>query len=847
MTTPTALPGRRFWLAALILTLVLAADDGASRWYRMQAISALDTYGYGQPTIDEHSPTGYESGQRRLILPVSSLEGYHRIMQTQQMFAEGNLRVRRVAYDNAPHGREMPGSSLLRWWLGLLAWGHHFATGTPVAISVEQMAPLANPLLHAILLAGIVPLAARRFGALPAALLAMGMLSVYPIFEAFQLSGPDPHGLALACSLIMLFCLLAGGTGWVRADPAPGDDALAAWLPDIHEARRWFAASAVAGAVGLWISAATLIPVLATTAAGALLGTGWLARYPSSKAWHTESGLWSWWGRVGGTVSLACYLIDHFPGHLGLRLEVIHPLHALAWLGGGELIRRGCLWWSGTERPWHSPADSALAGISLLAALSPALFILAARDRVLTLMDRAMATVPTRELLSMRQTQEHLTLFETLVGMSPLPLIGVAMAVAWWRWKLPAPAKALLVLPLAGGGVTLALAIHHVRWLGITCSLWLVALVAFTFVASLPRRGPAGSRMGRAAAVIFLAAVLLPHPVHIVKSGINARREEVVLSPMDSQQVAHRDLAGWLRSRTGDTSAVVLAGPALTTGLIYHGGLQGIGTLSRENREGLRTAMEIFGGGLASARERLQRHGITHIVLTSWERFPVQAPEWLRLISGQRGPTVPFINTLADPTRAPAWLRPVFMPLTDDVFLQDEGVLIYEVLTSDPQPAAALVDRARYFVDVGRPQDALPMLRNVLNQEARNLPALVLLAHIQIGFRDAEGFAATITRLQGLVIGATDLHPADRIGLALVLTIAGEDQAAAREIATTLATLDEAGLRRLSPMALADLIGLSREYGLAESHPVTLAKAMALVPPTFRARLGLIPAEEAAR
>lgn len=49
-------------------------------------------------------------------------------------------------------------------------------------------------------------------------------------------------------------------------------------------------------------------------------------------------GLWRTWGRVGAGVSLLFYVIEYFPNHMGMRLEVNHPLYALAWLSGGEFL-----------------------------------------------------------------------------------------------------------------------------------------------------------------------------------------------------------------------------------------------------------------------------------------------------------------------------------------------------------------------------------------------------------------------------------------------------------------------------------------------------------------------------
>jgi hypothetical protein len=79
-----------------------------------ERIISLDSFWANPPAIDPKSPSGYELGRRKLVLPYEGTDDDHWIRQTQQMFAEGQPRVRRVAYDNAPDGREVPWASPFR-------------------------------------------------------------------------------------------------------------------------------------------------------------------------------------------------------------------------------------------------------------------------------------------------------------------------------------------------------------------------------------------------------------------------------------------------------------------------------------------------------------------------------------------------------------------------------------------------------------------------------------------------------------------------------------------------------------------------------------------------------------
>ena len=87
----------------------------------------------------------------------------------------------------------------------------------------------------------------------------------------------------------------------------------------------------------VWISAATQVPILIGIGAGVLVA-GRIGRGATPAGSCIEPGLLRTWSRVGAAVSVLAYLIEYFPSHLGWRLEVNHPLYALAWLGGGELL-----------------------------------------------------------------------------------------------------------------------------------------------------------------------------------------------------------------------------------------------------------------------------------------------------------------------------------------------------------------------------------------------------------------------------------------------------------------------------------------------------------------------------
>ena len=147
---------------ACALGFLIWSDRG--RVGRVDAVSALQGRAREVDAKDAASPTGYADGQRELIVPEASESSQAWIEQTQQMIAQGELRVRHVGYENAPEGHDVNAASPYRWWLGLVAWIHHEGTGSPMGLSVERAALYADPAIHLLLVACAAALVGWRFG-----------------------------------------------------------------------------------------------------------------------------------------------------------------------------------------------------------------------------------------------------------------------------------------------------------------------------------------------------------------------------------------------------------------------------------------------------------------------------------------------------------------------------------------------------------------------------------------------------------------------------------------------------------------------------------------------------------
>lgn len=778
---------RGIWVGATVLAAVLWLTDAAGR---REILEAANTYGRTpRPMGDGSSVSGWAHGQRTQLH--LSADSYHWTMQTQEMIARGDWRVRWVDYDNAPMGREVHWSSPLRWWVAALAWVESAATGRPWAQAVESAAGYAGPALLLILLLGLAPVVARAIGPGPAAVFALGLVCVAPISSAFAVGSIDHHGLAVVCATGTVLGLAAAFHGAASA------------------ARRGFIASGIAGGLGLWISAATQVPVLVAVGLGAMAG----AVLTRKEAIGWDASHWRAWGVAGAATSLGAYLLEYFPSGMGWRLEVNHPLHALAWAGAGEVlfrvqrgVRGGEFLGKGIERWMLAAAAAALVVLPMVVWLTGA--------QAFKVAD------PLLWALHADYIEEFGPLAEEFRRDGPLPSWAVLLLVvnvlpllvlpAAWRALRRGEAAStrlmlwILVVPAAFG---LAMALQQKRWLHLSGALGLALLVGVAAI--LSAKAPSGPR--RWAWVGFLLLVLLPFPVAVVRQVSLLARSGAEVGPAEMRELAVRDVARWLRRRAGGESVAVLSDPTSTTALMYFGGLRGIGTLYWENLAGLRAAMEAAGAASSAEAERIFRErGITHVVLFSWQPFAEEAGRLLRgLRAWEPAPEDAFLTVVQSGT-LPVWLRPLPYRLPTHPYFAERYAAVFEYAPGQT-PAEAVVHQARYLWANQDEPAARRLLGAVLEAEPDFLPALCTLAEIQLRRRDAAGLDLTWPRITRQIERGVRIAPEDRAVIVLGLSAAGRREAVRAQLEIFWAEADEHALRRMPGGTLASLRRMSSE------------------------------------
>jgi hypothetical protein len=816
---------RSLWLfAALAAAFAYVAVDSAARIRHLAGMEKLYGVQVAPPRPDAASPTGYALGRRTLIEPGNSADTYHLVIQTQQMLAGGSWRLHHVDYDNAPYGREMHWSSPPRWWLAFLALIDHGVSGRSIGAAAEQAVLYANPLLLAIFILGAIPLVARRFGPTGAALMAIGVVASHPFYLNFIAGDAEHQGVAEVCGLLTVVCLLGGAGGWAgsaRAEAAkPGE------LPAFNQARRWFLASAVAGGVGLWLSAASEVPVLAGTGLGAIAALAVIRRRLGPEGGTFRPELWRFWGVAGCVASFAAYAIEYFPSQMGWRLEVNHPLYGLAWLGGGELICQIGRHWAPGAR--NAGIDRRLAiGAAILVGLLPAV-VLFTHGRTFWVADPFLWRLHTGYIAEFHSMFWDLAQsgwnFSAIARVLPL-LLSIPSLVFLLRRGTPGFWKAQLMLALVPAGLEFALAAQQLRWWGLASGLAFATLLPLFEL--LEKQFP-----GRPARIWRLTCALLLAPGAV--NAVTFIPLESANFPANLRALAVRDLAHWLRLRAGNDPVVVLSTPDTTTSLIYHGSFRGLGTLYWENRDGLEAAAEIFAAATPDeARALILRRHVTQIVLVSWDPFVAPYVQLARgLPVGAPWPPGSFADLLQGRGPLPPWLRPIPYPLPPNPNLKGQRVWIFEV-TNPQRPEDILVRNAEFLMEMGL-YDHAAELQPALRGLDSYFPALAELTRIEGQRSDADGVENTVARIEALGTPPSDLAAEDQVRLAVALAIGGRLDPARRVLERCLDRMDEKTLRQFTAGTLSDLLSLCDHLGVAIPDPALRSLAAELLPPRLR-------------
>jgi hypothetical protein len=564
-------------------------------------------------------------------------------------------RLRFTTDDNAPKGREVHWASPLLWLI---------RTGAQIR-DIEHVVRWLNVPLLLTLVIALSAWAALRAGAAAGVLVAAAMVGHKLFYESFQPLNVDHHGLLVACVLGLLLGLTFMGGGFWK----PNLGGTFATLPpsDLATARRAAIVSAVCGAFGLWISAASVLPAIAIAGVAGLIAALWRGESALRDGGRFEPQVWRLWGQVGGGLSCLFYLVEYAPANIDLRLEVNHPLYGLAWWGGAELVGNFSAAFLERARPLRRRL--------LLRSLLPML---------------AVAAVPTvmalggEKVFSLRDPFIADLRHFVLEGKS-LPAIIDSLGVAAVGYQLASIALLIPAVVLAwrarGEGATLlgfvtliaaafiALGFWEVRWWSIAAAAQIVLLLVV--IASVRRRW---TWVLATCLVVFVPTALqrVAATRFAVKSSVIDERD--ILQPL------YRDIASALRATQPEGDITLLASPNASVGIGYYGNFRTIGTLFWENAAGLKAAATIFSArNEAEAAALVKARGITHVAMISTASF---LSEYFRLLN----PTAPasaakttFGYHLASQPGIAPWLQPIAYRPPPDLRISGASVFLFKV------------------------------------------------------------------------------------------------------------------------------------------------------------------------
>lgn len=797
--------------------LVLLVSTGFLFWAdtrRMAHVTHVATLTRGDSIPDAASPTGYRDGIREWVLPDRSGESYEWIALADRARATGEWRIRSVPEENAPLGRPTHATAPYRWWLSAVASLAPSAKDNPLASPVERAASLADPWLHLVLVLGFAIYVARRLGPWAAIGLALGLAFLFPLSHDLLPGAPDDFGLRVLALLGAVLPLVAALRPPAAAGPRRND--------------MDFGVAGFFAGCGVWLTPTSGVPIMVGVAIGGFLERAF--RRPATPAAATlTSSAWRVWSLSGTLTLLFAYLFEYAPAHLGdWEIRSVHPFYGLAWLGLGELLALAADW-SRASRPLTFPITwGRLLFIALaLAAVPVAMARLHNPGFLLTdvnsfrLTKEAASTIAQHVGEWLRDNASSSNPWLTLL---PFAIVVPGAVLALFRERRSAVALAL-------GPVLVAVlfACFQLRWWGLADAALLALLAAWLTPAAGEKKLPLVRALALGALTLLCVAGAIRH---FPKSADLA---DNTLSLSQAQGILERDFAHWLARRGAPGQPpLVHATPAVTTSLVYYGGLRGLGTRSWESSNGLALAVRV---AISTSRDEtltlLRGRGVTHLVMASYDPFFDGHTQASSMQVGEL-----FYNALHR-WSLPSWLRPLPYPSPSIPGIEKNALRVFEVVEDQGEPLAA-ARLTEYFVELGE-LDAARASRARLLRYPGDLGVAIARAQLEVALQDAGEFQKIFEQLLARLNAGADrtLNWERRVALGVVLARGNRLDLAQAQIKRCLTEANEPRLRTLTNNGAFYLVFFQRKFGLVFPSPELERQALDYLTPEQRQSWGL--------
>jgi len=680
------------------------------------------------------------------VLPVPLLEiafdGYEWCNHAEHLGENGEWQMRYTHLDNAPEGREIHWSSGFAWYLRGLGEIYRHFTGDTLRNSIFRMSIWANPLLLIVALALFATLSARRFGPLCGSVLAIGMITTASFYEGFLPAYPDHHGITGFALMGIIFGIAWAGAGWVQK--SEGD----AFLPphSLRQAKHGMIFSGICGAAGLWISGFSAGIVAIGIGMGAIISVAIFSKKSCRSDFSYHPKLWKLWAISAALGSLFFYLLEYFPSHMAMRLEVNHPMYSLAWLAGGFAISYITFWLYNPERAWGDfPWGKVLCCAAVC--LSLPCTILLGGAKFYTLLQPFMYGIMnnTAEVLPLL-TRINMGAITWQVAFGWFPFFVILAFVLIGNKKIDSASKAILLLLVCPIFLITALQFRQVRW-GMLNGPMYIALASLV-IPQLWRLVPRIPAYRIISALVLAGAAYL-FAVDTVKGMLmpfwNQYNSKQNMQVGSGQILAllHRDMAKAILQNANGKPVTVLSSPNSSCLLATFGGFQTLGTLYWENVEGLKNAAKILNAQSdEEALAMIKKQGITHVSLMTWENF---IGPYFQIIYPNPVPGKSLENSFGQ--RAlfkkiiPQWARPIPYPKNFLTNALKQDVLMLEIVPDQTKEEAEF-HLARFLrISEGNPVAAEIMLKGILDRSPASNAVRMELADLYVDqkrFSDAQ-------------------------------------------------------------------------------------------------------------
>ncbi|MDQ8187281.1 hypothetical protein [Pelagicoccus sp. SDUM812002] len=776
---------KHWWVIVAAVMLALAIRSHGLRIAHLEHVSNLA--GGMEIAQDADSPTGYEYGFRKLIVPQRNLDAFQNVVHVQEMLDSGDWLLKQSDFDNAPNGRPVRTSSLYRWWLSGIAGGVQIFSDTSTGLSVERAALYADPVLQlAVVLVGAFFIA-RRFGSFAAVLFSVGAVCFFPLGGSFAPGQPGASSLLSLFLMMSVLLLLCGASLW---------DENSVGQESHRSVRRYFLFSGIAGGFAMWTGVSGGIPVLAGVFLSALLMGVLKNKVAASSGASIGTVLpWRIWAIGGSSVVFGSWLIERSSEMLSSNAwlsDFVNPLFAFAWLGAGELLQSLN---TGEKRSKSRLLVLLLSGLAILGVTCSILFDgrpdAWSVDVVSSNLTRLSVDPGVEGFGEIGGVDGGRSLLFALCVPLLLLVIG---ALAVFRSKGSARALSPLILAMGPAAAALCCAFLDLGWWSLLHVQLLLVAVAVFSIAPLQ----AVWKWSVGGVVLFSSALGV---VFVVPSS-SAKAIQTV-EPAELELLIERHLGQWLARRSVKEGSVALAPPEVSVSLAFYGGLRGIGTPYPENEDGFSASVRICAATTPDeARALAESRQLEFIVHPSWDTFL----EDYALLGGNQ-PEHSFI-ALLNRWMPPRWLELVSfqVPLVDG--FEDDWVNIFRVV--DVQDNASALGRlVEFFLDTGRGGHAVEASKALANSFPDDIVTHLISAEISAAFGRRESFAQDVGELLAYIENGKAEYLDWDLRLSMSLLLAGAKQVgAAKEQLERV--LDEADIEKVQRLSAGSLNGMLR-------------------------------------